>query len=98
DESHAGCACAHTEEADSRQAVQRVATGTSCRYEPGERARSHTEAGILPEDVIRLAPDRLLLADFGAGWRHPKHNATDDPTLQGWLRGWDADDTYRLSV
>jgi outer membrane protein OmpA-like peptidoglycan-associated protein len=67
-------------------------------YERGERSASHREPGHLDPDVERLAPDKLLIADFGVDWRHVKDSTKSDPTLLAWLTAWESGDSYRLSI
>ena len=67
-------------------------------YESGERSASHAEPGHLNPDVERLAPDKLLVADFGVDWRHVKSSTKSDSTLQSWLKTWESDDSYQLSI
>jgi outer membrane protein OmpA-like peptidoglycan-associated protein len=50
-------------------------------YEPGEVAKSKTEAGHLPSDVIQILRGTLI-ADFGVDWRHTKPSLERDPALK----------------
>jgi len=72
---------------------------TSCPpRKPGEVGTSYTSAGHLHPDVVELGQGRLLVADFGVSWRHVHPEARLDPALNAWLRTFEADDTYRLSI
>jgi len=85
----------------SQSGLQRssVPTDLNCpNYEPSERSVSHREPGHLDPDVERLAPDKLLVADFGVDWRHIKGSTKSAPTLQAWLTAWESDSSYRLSI
>lgn len=79
--------------------LQRVSDVAPCPgHEPGEDQMSFSAAGHLPSDVIRLAPDRLLVADFGIGWRHVKPEVPMDPALRAWLQTFEADASYHLRI
>jgi outer membrane protein OmpA-like peptidoglycan-associated protein len=54
-------------------------------YESGEVAKSKTEAGHLPSDVIEIPMRGTMIADFGVDWRHTKPSLERDPTLKAWL-------------
>lgn len=82
----------------SHQTLQRAVDETECRYERNERQKSRTAKGHLSSDVTRLGADRLLIADFGADWRHIKRSTKEDPVLKSWLSAFDSDDSYRLSI
>lgn len=78
---------------------QSSAIGAECPvYEANELQVSYTEAGHLQPDVIRIAPDKLLVADFGVDWRHVKRSTADDPMLRSWLNTFETNDSYRLSI
>lgn len=91
---------------DPRSIQRQPASGTGgtmsspsvVQYQRGESEASHREPGHLDPDVERLAPDKLLVADFGVDWRHVKGSTKADPTLRAWLNAWERDDTYRLSI
>jgi outer membrane protein OmpA-like peptidoglycan-associated protein len=53
-------------------------------YERGEVAKSRTQQGHLPADVINH-PRGLLIADFGVDWRTPKSTLRSDATLRAWV-------------
>ena len=59
-------------------------TGPCPPYQPGEVAKSKTEAGHLPADVMQI-PRGMLIADFGVDWRQTKPSLERDPTLKAWL-------------
>jgi len=67
-------------------------------YEANELQASYSEAGHLAPDVIRIAPDKLLVADFGVNSRNVKNAAATDPTLQSWFNTFETDDSYHLSI
>lgn len=55
-------------------------------YEPGEKLASKKQPGILGMPVVVLKPDTLIVADFGADWRHVKAATKKDPALLNWLK------------
>jgi outer membrane protein OmpA-like peptidoglycan-associated protein len=59
-------------------------TGPCPAYDPGEVAKSRTDAGLLPADVFPQA-SQALIADFGVDWRHTKPGLAHDATLKAWL-------------
>ena len=68
------------------------------RYEAGESSASKKEPGVLKNPVIELKPDTLLIADFGADWRHIKPGIFKNPTLLKWLREAKADPAATFEV
>ena len=77
-------------------AVQRK--GEDCsNYEQGEVEDSHSENGILGNDII-LEQGKIIIADFGVDWRHIKDIAKVDPVLQSWFQVFEHDTSYNLEI
>ena len=66
-------------------------------YEQGEIDDSHSESGILGNDII-LEPGRIIIADFGVDWRHVKNIAKTSPTLQSWFQIFESNPSYSLKI
>lgn len=83
----------------SIQRQSRQNQSNSCStYESGEEATSHTENGILPQDVVLLENGRLLISDFGVDWRHLKTSTVNESLLRDWLIRFETDQSYFLTV
>jgi outer membrane protein OmpA-like peptidoglycan-associated protein len=66
-------------------------------YEHGEQQRSHSAGGILGKDVLPRGT-ALLVADFGVDQSAVKAQAKNDADLQAWLKEFESDSSYRISI
>lgn len=66
-------------------------------YKPGEEKKS-IQAGFLKPTVSLLAPDKLLIADFGVNWRHVKESTKKESLLKAWLNKFENDPNYQLRI
>ena len=84
---------------DLGQNPQITTTKTKCpSYKSGEIQISKTKRGHLTPDVSLIAPGRLLIADFGVGWRSIKKSIKGEKLLKDWLNIFETDPSYRLRI
>lgn len=67
-------------------------------YEAGEREKSKTSKGVLPDDIWDLEPGKLLIADFAVGQAIVKAETAASPALIWWLARFEQDTSYMLKL
>lgn len=65
---------------------------------PGEVQSSVAGAGHLQPDVVELDQGRLLVADLGVNSADAQPEVRLDPLLNAWLRTFEGDETFHLSI